>query len=85
MSSFCLFFRRDQAQEAMEETTKSINSSISGPFGSDRSAHVSIEALLKISQDMARVLDRLTAPRALIDYVRKKWSRGIPWYKYVRV
>ena len=29
------------------------------------------EALLKISQDMARVLDRLMAPRAPIDLVRK--------------
>ena len=31
---------------------------------------MSIEALLKISHDMARVLDRLTAPRASIDTVR---------------
>ena len=30
-----------------------------------------IEALFKISQDMAMVLDRLTAPRASIDLVRK--------------
>ena len=33
--------------------------------------NMSIEALLKISQDMARVLIRLTAPRALIDSIRK--------------
>ena len=32
---------------------------------------MSTEALLKIYQDMARVLDRLTAPRAPIDSVRK--------------
>ena len=32
---------------------------------------MSIEALVKISQDMARVLDRLTAPRAPIDSVGK--------------
>ena len=32
---------------------------------------MSTEALLKISQDMARVLDQLTTPRALIDFVRK--------------
>ena len=32
---------------------------------------MSIEALLKISQDMVRVLDRLTTPRAPIDSVRK--------------
>ena len=29
------------------------------------------EALLRISQDMARVLDRLTAPKAPIDTVRR--------------
>ena len=29
------------------------------------------EALLRISQDMARVLDRLTASKALIDRVRR--------------
>ena len=29
------------------------------------------EALLRISQDMARVLDRLTAPKASIDIVRR--------------
>ena len=30
-----------------------------------------MEALLKISQDLARVLDRLTAPKALINTVRR--------------
>ena len=30
-----------------------------------------MEALLRISQDMARVLDRLTTPKALIDTVRR--------------
>ena len=30
-----------------------------------------IEALLRISQDMARVLDRLTAPKAPIDTIRR--------------
>ena len=29
------------------------------------------KAFLRISQDMARVLDRLTAPKALIDTVRR--------------
>ena len=61
----------DQAQEAVEGTVESVNPSISGPSGSNRSDHVSIEALVKISQDMARVLDRLMAPRVLIDSVRK--------------
>ena len=32
---------------------------------------MSTEALFKISQDMARVLNRLTTPRAPIDSVRK--------------
>ena len=32
---------------------------------------LSTEALVKISKDMARVLDRLTAPRAPSDSVRK--------------
>ena len=66
----------DQAQEVVEETAESVNPmdldpSISGPSDSVRSEHSSIEVLLKISQDMARVLDRLTAPRASIDSVRK--------------
>ena len=76
MSLFCLLSRMDRSQEAVEETVESVNPmdlnpSISGPYGSDRSDHVSIEALVKISQDMARVLDRLTTLRVPIDYVRK--------------
>ena len=61
----------DQSQEAVEETTESVNPFVSGSSGLDRSDHVSTEALLKISQDMVRVLDRLTTPRAPINYVRK--------------
>ena len=48
-----------------------LDSSVFGPSDYVRSEHASIEALLKISQDMVRVLDRLTAPRAPIDFVRK--------------
>ena len=60
----------------MEETTKSVNPMdldplVSGPSGSARSEHASTEVLVKISQDMARVLDRLTTPRALIDSIRR--------------
>ena len=60
----------------MEKTTESVNSMdldplVFGSPGSARSEHASIEALLKISQDMTRVLDRLTTPRAPIDSVRK--------------
>ena len=71
MSLFCLLFRMDQAHEAVEGIAKSVNPFVSGPSGSNRSHHVSIKALIKISQDMARVLDRLTTPRAPIDFVRK--------------
>ena len=48
-----------------------LNPSIFGPSDSARSEYASTKALLKISQDMARVLDRLTTPRASIDLVRK--------------
>ena len=76
MSLFCILSRMDQSQEAVEETTENVNPmdldpSVSSLFGLARSEHASIEALLKISQYMARVLDRLTTPRAPIDYVRK--------------
>ena len=44
---------------------------VSGPSDSTTNEYASTEALVKISQDMARVLDRLTAPRAPSDSVRK--------------
>ena len=59
MSLFCILSRMDQAQEAVEGTAESVNLSVSGPSGSDRSDHVSTKALVKISQDIAKVLDRL--------------------------
>ena len=66
----------DQSQEAVKETTESVNPmdldpSISSPSDFVRSEHASTEALLKISQAMARVLDQLMTPRALIDSLRK--------------
>ena len=66
----------DRSQEAVEGTTESVNPmdldpSVSSLSDSVRSEHASTEALVKISQDMTRVLDRLTAPRAPIDSVRK--------------
>ena len=66
----------DQSQEVVEETSESVNPmdldpSISGLSELARSEQVSTKVLLKISQDMARVLDRLTAPRAPIDSVKK--------------
>ena len=60
----------------MEETAESVNPmdlnpSVFGPSGLARSEHATTKTLLKISQDIARVLDRLTAPRAPIDSIRK--------------
>ena len=64
MSLFYILTRMDQSQDVMEETVESFNPMdldpyVSGSFDSARSEHVSTEALLKISQDMARVLDQL--------------------------
>ena len=61
----------DQTQEVVEGTIESVIPYVSGPSGSDRSEHDSTKALVKISQDMARVLDRLTALRVPIDSIRK--------------
>ena len=64
----------DQPQEAVDETAESVNpldQSASSPSDSTTNEYASTEALVKISQDMARVLDRLTAPRAPSDSVRK--------------
>ena len=64
----------DPPQEAVDEIVESVNPldpSAFGPFESTMNENVSIEALIKVSQDMARVLDRLTAPRALSDAIRK--------------
>ena len=51
-----------QSQEAVEETTESVNPmdldpSVSSPSEPVRGEHVSTEALLKIAQDMSRILD----------------------------
>ena len=65
----------DLPQEAIDETAESVNpldQSASGPSNSTTNENASTEALVKISQDMARVLDRLTAPRAPSDSVRKQ-------------
>ena len=75
MSLFCILTIMNQSQDVVEETVESINPldldpSVFGPSDSTRSEHVSTKALLKISQDMARVFDRLTALRAPIDSVR---------------
>ena len=64
----------DPPQEAVDETAESVNPldlSVSGPSESTMNENASTEALVKVSQDMARVLDRLTAPRAPSDAIRK--------------
>ena len=74
MSLFCILSRMDPPQEVVDETTESVNpldQSASCPSDSTTNEYVSTEALVKISQDMARVLDRLTTPRAPNDLVRK--------------
>ena len=64
----------DPPQEAVDETAESVNPLDLSAFGLSESTmneNASTEALIKVSQDMARVLDRLTAPRALSDAIRK--------------
>ena len=70
----------DHPPNPVEEATKSVNPGDQGlpaldPFESIRSeSHAPAkpnEALLRISQDMARVLERLTTPKALIDMIRR--------------
>ena len=71
---FCVLSRMDPPQEAVDEIAESVNpldQSASGPSDSTKNEYASTEALVKISQDMERVLDRLTAPRAPSDLVRK--------------
>ena len=74
MSLFCVLSRMDLPQEAVDETIESVNpldQSSSGSSDSTINEYASTEALVEISQDMARVLDRLTTPRAPRDLVRK--------------
>ena len=63
--------KMEQSQDIAEESAESVNPKdqgplAPGPFESARGEHVSTKALLKISQDMERLLDRLTTPRVLI-------------------
>ena len=74
ISLFCILSRMDPPQEAVDETAESVNpldQSASSPSDSTTNEYASTEALVKISQDIARVLDRLMAPRAPSDSVRK--------------
>ena len=70
----------DRPPNPVEEADESVNPGDQGLPASDRFEFVRSEshapaepneALLRISQDMARVLERLTAPKAPIDMVRR--------------
>ena len=70
----------DRPRDSVEEAAESVNPREQGPSASDPSKSVRsdrdilaepTEAFLKISHDMARVLERLTAPKAPIDMVRR--------------
>ena len=70
----------DSPPNPVEEAAESVNPGDQGLPAPDRSESVRSEshgpaepneALLRISQDMARVLERLTAPKAPIDMVRR--------------
>ena len=70
----------DRPPNPVEEVAKSVNPRDQGLPASDPSASVRSEshtpakpneALLRISQDMTRVLERLTAPKAPTDMVRR--------------
>ena len=70
----------EQPRDTIEESVENVNPKYQGPSASSPSESsrgdqnipvMSTEASLKISHDMAWVLDQLTAPRAPIDMVRK--------------
>ena len=70
----------DRPVNPAEEEAESVNPGDQGISASDPSESVRSEsqvpaepneALLRISQDMTRVLERLTAPKAPIDMIRR--------------
>ena len=70
----------DRPLNSIEEAAKSVKPGDQGLLASDPFEYVRSEshapaelneALLRISQDMARVLEILTAPKALIDMIRR--------------
>ena len=65
MSLFCVLSKIYPSQEAVDETVESVNpldQYASSPSDSTTNEYASTVALVKISQDMAMVLDRHTAP-----------------------
>ena len=69
----------DHPSNLVEEATESVNPGDQGLLASEPSESnapaESNEALLRISQDMARVLERLTTPKAPIDMVRRHGTK----------
>ena len=70
----------DRPPNSVEEAAESVNPKEQGLSASTSSESVRsesnvpnepTEALLKISQDMTQVLEKLTAPKALIDMMRR--------------
>ena len=62
MSLFCILSIMDPPQEGVDEIVESVNpldQSASGPSDSTTNEYASTKALVKISQDMSRVLDQL--------------------------
>ena len=60
MSLFYVLSRIDPPQEVVDEIVESVNpldQSVSSPSDSTKNEYASTEALVKISQDMARFLD----------------------------
>ena len=77
--SLC-FVYMDRPSNSAKEVVESVNLGYQGLLASDPSESVRSEshaptdpneALLRISQDMARVLERLTAPKAPIDMIKR--------------
>ena len=75
----------DHPSNSAEEAAESVNLGDQGLPASDPSEFVRseshapvepIEALLRISQDMARVLEILIAPKAPIDMIRRHGAEG---------
>ena len=74
MSLFYVLSRMDPPQEAVDEIVESVNpldQSTSGSSESTIKEKASTKVSIKISQDMERVLDQLTSPRAPSDLIQK--------------
>ena len=61
----------DRLEEAVESVNPRKQELLASKPSKSNVPNEPIEALLRISQDMARVLNRLTAPKAPIDTVRR--------------